>query len=395
MAEDKFPMEALARLAREATGTLAVQVCRYRSRTATLWTVALDADEKILRLAEGSHRAPCVAGHAIMTDIYHHGREYRGPLDVLYQGVLEAETAERLIAESGCRHALILPVMVEGRVWGALCVFHDQPLTTDQCTQARQVGAMLENMAEQSGRAEIEQRRMRLARRFGVVLADAEERVRQEIAEELHTRVQTKLLLVWHELRACLTAAGALGDLASKLEHLATTVDTIREEDVRRISHRLHPSAIRVALRPAVGQLAASFRGVMAVEVTADSEFIELDHPLESQIPDRIRMTTYRVIEEALLNAARHGKARQAVVHLSGQKKSLTVSIQDDGHGFDTEITPWGLGLTLMAERLEEVGGRLDVSSVPHFGTRLRASIILRGVRRVKETRSQMKSVQP
>jgi signal transduction histidine kinase len=113
------------------------------------------------------------------------------------------------------------------------------------------------------------------------------------------------------------------------------------------------------------------------VDVQVDPSFEELDQPLNNAIPELVRLTAYRVVEEALLNAVRHGKAHKVVVRVSAPGRALTFVVQDDGQGFDTKNTPRGLGLQLMQARLHAVGGNLHISSFPELGTMVRASIRL------------------
>ena len=76
--------------------------------------------------------------------------------------------------------------------------------------------------------------------------------------------------------------------------------------------------------------------------------------------------------QEALGNAVRHSDARHISVELTGAPSSLALTITDDGKGFDVESVPnGGLGLVSMRERVESVGGLLELHSSPGSGTRL------------------------
>jgi signal transduction histidine kinase len=91
------------------------------------------------------------------------------------------------------------------------------------------------------------------------------------------------------------------------------------------------------------------------------------------------------VIQEALQNAMKHSGAREVVVHLSGKDGQITVTVVDDGAGFDVKSKfGSGLGLISMNERLEALGGTLTVRSAPNTGTRLKMQLPFAGTRVAK-----------
>ena len=79
-----------------------------------------------------------------------------------------------------------------------------------------------------------------------------------------------------------------------------------------------------------------------------------------------------RILHEALINAVRHGSARQIVVRLAGSSSGRSLRIADDGSGFDVQAAlsaSRGLGLTSMQERAGILGGTLSIASNPGAGT--------------------------
>ena len=80
-----------------------------------------------------------------------------------------------------------------------------------------------------------------------------------------------------------------------------------------------------------------------------------------------------RIIREAVTNAARHGKAHRVWIHAESDE-GITLRVVDDGVGFDpSDVAGVGFGLTSMRERVEELGGELQVESLPTAGTTVRA----------------------
>ena len=95
-------------------------------------------------------------------------------------------------------------------------------------------------------------------------------------------------------------------------------------------------------------------------------------------------MCLFRVVQEALQNALKYSKAHEVSVHLSGRPEGLSLTIVDDGVGFDVDAA-WGkgLGLISMGERLEAIGGTLEIRSTPGAGTRLEVTVPIDVVKRL------------
>jgi signal transduction histidine kinase len=102
------------------------------------------------------------------------------------------------------------------------------------------------------------------------------------------------------------------------------------------------------------------------MEIKAD-----IDPTLDS-LPDAHRTCLYRVIQEALTNAARHSGASAIDVTLTATDGWVTGTIVDNGRGFDrSAVKQKGLGLIGMEERATELGGNIHVESLPGRGTRV------------------------
>jgi CheY-like chemotaxis protein len=204
------------------------------------------------------------------------------------------------------------------------------------------------------------------------LIAAAEERLRRQIAELLHSRVQNRLLLAWYRLEDC---RALLGDhpAGALLDEVSQQLYQVREHDVREVSHLLHPSIIQVGLVPAVERLTEDYLPHFRVELTVDGAVAQLDDPADNGLPEALRLAAYRVVEEALGNVARHAEASHVEVALGMQQEQLLVSVCDDGHGFDAGGVRAGLGLSSIAARVGTVGGSWRVTSTPGQGTLLEA----------------------
>lgn len=149
------------------------------------------------------------------------------------------------------------------------------------------------------------------------------------------------------------------------------------EERLHRLSHELRPTILDdLGLAPAVGFLAEGFsaRTGIPVDVNGDMGDSRLDPLIETAL--------YRVVQEALTNVARHARARRLRVRFERRRGVLRCSIRDDGVGFDRSheacAGEGGLGLLGIRERLEALGGKLQIRSSAGRGTELLVAIPLK-----------------
>jgi signal transduction histidine kinase len=174
-------------------------------------------------------------------------------------------------------------------------------------------------------------------------------------------------------------------------EYLQETRNSILALRSAALDGRTLPSALSTlvaAWRPAAGTHSTTFC-VSGIE--EEATFWQILSP-------GIELACYRVVQEALSNATRHGQARHIDVELSIEQKQLCLTVTDDGLGFDpSPLAPCpmqgGFGIIGMHERLQQLGGRLEIISAPGAGTQVVAMIPLRtaqseGVHRAEALRS-------
>jgi signal transduction histidine kinase len=102
--------------------------------------------------------------------------------------------------------------------------------------------------------------------------------------------------------------------------------------------------------------------------------------PRGYRLPIDVELAMFRVAQEAVSNARRHGAATHVTVSLDRRPGLANLAIVDDGSGFPRQIRPeigQGLGLPGMRERAEQLGGELTIESKPGLGTRIALSIPL------------------
>jgi signal transduction histidine kinase len=93
-------------------------------------------------------------------------------------------------------------------------------------------------------------------------------------------------------------------------------------------------------------------------------------------LPPDLTLSLYRIVQEGLQNALKHGKARNVSVDLTGVSDGIALTIVDDGVGFDVDRAWYsGLGLTSVNERVEAMGGTFELRSSPGAGARLEVKV--------------------
>ena len=205
-------------------------------------------------------------------------------------------------------------------------------------------------------------------------LVHAQEQERRTISRELHDEVGQTLTGLGIEL-ANLEHLRE-GPQSEYRSHLADakrlTEETLRT--VRNIAMGLRPSMLDDSgIVPAVRWQASelSRRTGTPVELQIEGDFDGLG--------DEGRTCLYRVVQEALTNCARHAQATTIQIMMQGNKESVSLSIHDDGLGFDTSRARTSLGLIGIEERVKALGGSLAIRSWPSRGTFLHVEIPLAG----------------
>lgn len=205
-------------------------------------------------------------------------------------------------------------------------------------------------------------------RDLGGRLLAAQESERSRIARELHDDISQQIALLSMDLELLNTAKAAQTDPEGLREALDRTQEIARS--VHDLSHRLHPAKLRLV--GLVGALASLPR-----ELAQSGVAITFTHDMvPSSLPHELTLCLFRVGQEAVQNAIKHGAARNVTIDLSDGGGRLNLTIGDDGKGFDVAADSGkGLGLISMRERVELMGGTLAVHSAPGAGTRLEVAV--------------------
>jgi PAS domain S-box-containing protein len=206
-------------------------------------------------------------------------------------------------------------------------------------------------------------------------LIDAQERERARIARELHDHTSQRLALL------AIGIEELKNNIPSQTPELRARADELREEtleitnDVQALSHKLHCSKLDyIGLVAAARAFCKEFSEQQKLKIGFES------HDLPSPVPSDVALCLFRVLQEALHNAAKHSGTEQFEVQLWGTPHEIHLKISDSGAGFELEAarkSP-GLGLTSMQERVQLMNGELSIESRLRVGTTIHARVPLR-----------------
>jgi PAS domain S-box-containing protein len=197
-------------------------------------------------------------------------------------------------------------------------------------------------------------------------LIEAHEEERTWIARELHDDIAQRIALIGIELeRLDDQTPRSLVDMHKDLTLVCQRVSDLGQ-DVQALSHRLHSSKLEYL---GLVSAAKSFCQELSEQRNVRIEFKYSDIP--GSIPKEISLCLFRVLQEALQNAAKHSAGRKFAVELQGSNEELSLRVSDSGVGFDWQdvMNRRGLGLISMRERLRLVDGDLSIQSAPGRGT--------------------------
>ena len=261
------------------------------------------------------------------------------------------------LRELGVRSAVGAPIVVEGRLWGALntASLRADPIPAEIETR---MGPFTELVA--TAISNIEARSELAASRARIVAAADDERRR--VVRDLHDGAQQRLVHTVITLKLAGRAFDEGDDGAPLLAEALEQAERATEE-LRELSHGVLPAVL------ARGGLLAG------VEALASRTPVPVDIRLSTgRLPATIEATGYFVVAEALTNVAKHSRASRAEVTASVDNRTLRVRVSDDGVG---GAKPHGSGLVGLADRVAALDGRLWVESPEWGGTLIAADIPL------------------
>ena len=355
VAREASPAEVFTAVAEEMARCLGVDnasVCRYEADAAVV--VALSGvDPREPKRTFSGERFPLDGDH-IGAIISRTGRAARMDSHEHASGVAAAR-----IRELGVLCAVGVPIVVAGHLWGMAAVTsRAELLPTDVETRMADFADLVATaIANAATRAELTASRKRII--------TAGDEARQRLERDLHDGAQQRLVSLGLAMRM---AEGSISpeqtDLKEQLARISSGLADVSEE-LREIARGIHPAVLS----------SGGFGAAVKALVRRSSLPVILDVSVERQLPATIGVGAYYVVAEALTNVAKHAHAANVTVCAYAEDGDLRLMIQDDGIG-GADLAK-GSGLIGLKDRVEALGGYVQISSPPGSGTSLDMTIPL------------------
>jgi signal transduction histidine kinase len=201
---------------------------------------------------------------------------------------------------------------------------------------------------------------------FGIdSMLEGQEKERQRIAQELHDNLGSLLATIKLHIYSVRSPRHTVEQRDSMIQKTEELVEEAYQK-VRGFAH-VRNSGVNAqdGLLPAVNLFASKVSVINNLQVEVK------DHGMDNRLENSLEITVFRVIQELITNIIKHAKANVAVIHLTQHEDIINLMVEDNGTGFDTRmIKPsQGMGLHSIQKRIEAMGGRVTIDSIPDKGT--------------------------
>ncbi len=375
----------------QKTAALEVEIARRQALEADLRRRDAELDDFFENAAECLHQVGAdgtiiwankaelnMLGYEVQEYIGHNITEFHADppviADILHR-LLEGETLHNYPARLRCKDGSVKDVLIHSNVrWDKGAFSYTRCFTRD-ITERKRWETELDRRVEDRTRELVESQRK--LRKLAAELSLAEGRVRKTLAGELHDYLAQLLIVTRLKLGQATQEAKA----HPKLQQLLEGADAVLNEAIgytRSLMAELNPPILGCGLPMGLKWLAEKFK--------AHHLDVELDIPetLELQLTENQLGLLFQCTRELLMNVVKHAHTDRATISLSRDAETLSLRVSDKGRGFSAATIPTTLttdqsltqfGLFSIRERMEALGGRLDVRSSPDQGTL--ASLIL------------------
>jgi PAS domain S-box-containing protein len=288
--------------------------------------------------------------------IFHSGRPER----VDSYESMEGGHAE-MLRELGFRSAVGAPIKLAGRLWGAVAVSTVEHSPFPAGAEQR-IADFAELVALALANAEA-RRELAASRARIVETGDAE---RRRLERNLHDGAQQRLVALALTLKQCERGLEGASDEARELVRRAEAELAAALEELRELARGIHPAVL------------TDHGLVAALEMLAGRASIPVDlcATLEDRLPAPVEAAAYYIVSEALTNASKHAAAGRVRVDVRLLDGDALVEVADDGVGGADRSG--GSGLRGLGDRVDALGGKLELESPSGAGTLLRARLPVR-----------------
>jgi signal transduction histidine kinase len=257
-----------------------------------------------------------------------------------------------LAQQAGFQSVAGAPIVVDGRVWGAIVVVSSSGSLPDrsEVRVAEYTELVATAISNETTRAEL------IASRARIVTASDE--ARRRVERDLHDGIQQRLIALTLDVQTL--RGNAFKEASPQSDGLKRLEDDLGSviKEVREISRGLHPALLdRRGLGPSLQALAR--RSPTPVEL----------HVSGPRLPEPVEVATYYAVSEALTNAIKHARASVITIEIESTDTSVRATVHDDGIG--GAVVGAGTGLSGLSDRVEALGGTFGVMSPTEGGTRV------------------------
>jgi signal transduction histidine kinase len=196
-------------------------------------------------------------------------------------------------------------------------------------------------------------------------LVAAQDQERRKLERNIHDGAQQQLVALAVQLKLAEHLAGTDAEKEQQLLGKLVSQANSALEDLRDLARGIYPPLL--ADKGLAAALEAQARKA-AVPTTVETDGV-------ARYPQEVESAVYFCVLEALNNAAKYAEASHVAVTLARAHGQVTSAVTDDGRGFDPTVTGYGTGLQGMADRLDAVGGRLEVESSPGAGASIHGAV--------------------
>jgi signal transduction histidine kinase len=306
-------------------------------------------------------------------DIYPGWEEQLGKGGIIQGSISEfAEPLRRNLDIQEIKAILVLPIIIRGRFAGYIgfdnCL-NERPWSQVEIDfLSTSASHLTQALKRQEIMVSLKKSEAKL-RKLSFHLMTIQEKERKRIAEELHDELGQSLLVLNMQLN---TINKRLHDnlLTERCEQAMQYVNQIIE-NVRRLSRDLRPLVLEeLGLSTALQSLFTKFAENAKVKISTC--LINVDN----YFGDKERINIYRVFQEALTNIGKHSKAKNISIQIKKEARNIICSVEDDGLGFDLEAikkqdySSYGMGLSTMSERINMLGGQMEIYSKRGTGSK-------------------------
>lgn len=232
------------------------------------------------------------------------------------------------------------------------------------------VGAMNDITEKKRLEIQLEKERMQKQQEITDAVITAEENERQEIGRELHDNIQQILVscrLFLSMIKKKDISESGYSSLLQTNQMIMSAID-----EIRNLSHSMiTPFMEKTTLKEAIEKVILNTTSASGIKISMEEIGLE-----EEKLSEKLRLTTFRIIQEQFNNILKYAKASYVLLKIVQDNEKLTLIIQDDGIGCDLSKKSSGIGLMNIKTRASLFNGEVSIRSSPGQGFEL--SVIMK-----------------